>query len=1260
MLSISSISSSGGAAKYYSKEDYHKTENENALEGGLSAKEAILDYYTKQESEGEYVALEWAGKGAEYLGLEGKVDPKDLEMVLERVNPDAEGEALSPKEAALRRRINGDEIFDEYEQHIDDESDVPYGLDQPFHDQEPKHGDGPGAAPASEKAQEPSPAASLTDTPAGLSIEASGPEIGPDARSGHSTQPSGQTLDERAADRRVEDRDGPEADTVHAAVEKQLTNWEKMSREERLDAIRALNAEVRTANGEVRQTRHGWDMTFSASKSVSILALGPDGDKRLLEAHQESVSYALQYMEDNFSTYRQRDGKGAVETHVAGNLLMATTQHALSRAADKQLHTHVLVANAVRGEDEKWHALDNSKIFEYKQLLGGIYQAHMRQLVQGLGYNVRDGKDLSFEISGVSQQAMDAQSTRSQQINDNLKAMEEAQGSKLTRDQIEHAKLKDRPDKVTLTLDQIYQRWKDVEKAVGFDAKQLVDQAKNTLRGIDVSLRDQTPFYSSVEAVFEFFRPDKKLVVNDLNDSVRYASGQVFDKTTVATPHDVILAAMKANGAKYSAEQILASPAWQEQGFIEASRRGVHGGITTKDALATEKAIIKAVKSELNSVKAYDKELVARALSPEQLQKIGIGFQLTPGQYEAAYKVLASSHGVITIQGTAGAGKTTSFQAIQSTVRIFETVKAVERVSSTRLDSKLVALFETDAKKAAFDRELAKQSGIKGTAPTHTAKTELEGKGIETSTLAKLQQDYRLAKELQGKHSPGKFNELRKDYQGSTLLVDETSMLGNKAMLELLQMKKDLGIQRLVLSGDKMQIASLKAGAAFELIQNTVKETVTEMKQVVRQTNTTIREAVELFAEGKGTAALNRVSKMTHEIGRDPMRSYADTNKELAQAAHAKWLQSGKKAMVITATNELRGLMNGLMRHSLKEAGKIKGTVHEQSTFVSKGMDEWDRKNARNYSKGDIIVFHADSTGFKRDQVVRVLDMNTQGKNNYLVVTDEKTNQETTLRLDWVTRGNKQVRFDVYKERSNEYQRGDQILFNKNDKKAGIEAKKTYDVKEVRPDGIVVAKAPVNGKDQDDTRIFLPAESHALRFTNYAYAKTIDLAQGVSVPKVIAVFNTSIKGDFINATRAYIANSRPIQSLDVIVDSKKLFMQKVGENSGLNRIALDHLGNTIDQQARDDSFGARQKASFEDLKARKARKKDPIESKIVDDQKDKAHDPNQPQQPADKTRDAPKPKGYTNDTTLTKGEKVPVLVQEAPKVVKVKVTVKGI
>ena len=81
---------------------------------------------------------------------------------------------------------------------------------------------------------------------------------------------------------------------------------------------------VREKGGD-KEHRPGWDLTFSAPKSVSLLAeIG--GDKRIVAAHQAAVRSALGYLERSAAATRIRSGAGA-ERVFTGNLAAATFQH---------------------------------------------------------------------------------------------------------------------------------------------------------------------------------------------------------------------------------------------------------------------------------------------------------------------------------------------------------------------------------------------------------------------------------------------------------------------------------------------------------------------------------------------------------------------------------------------------------------------------------------------------------------------------------------------------------------------------------------------------------------------------------------------------------------------------------------------------------------------------------------------------------------------------------------------------------------------
>jgi conjugative relaxase-like TrwC/TraI family protein len=102
--------------------------------------------------------------------------------------------------------------------------------------------------------------------------------------------------------------------------------------------------------------RAGWDATFSAPKSVSLTAL-VGGDKRLREAHQQSVAVAL----DELERFVQARIGGNLPAETTGKWVAAKFEHDSARPVDgyaaPQLHTHVVFFNLKETEDGRTYAL---------------------------------------------------------------------------------------------------------------------------------------------------------------------------------------------------------------------------------------------------------------------------------------------------------------------------------------------------------------------------------------------------------------------------------------------------------------------------------------------------------------------------------------------------------------------------------------------------------------------------------------------------------------------------------------------------------------------------------------------------------------------------------------------------------------------------------------------------------------------------------------------------------------------------------------
>lgn len=219
--------------------------------------------------------------------------------------------------------------------------------------------------------------------------------------------------------------------------------------------------------------RPGYDLTFSAPKSVSMMAM-LGGDKRLIDAHNQAVDFAVRQVEALASTRVMTDGQS--ETVLTGNLVMALFNHDTSRDQDPQLHTHVVVANVTQHNGE-WKTLSSDKVgktgFSENVLanriaFGKIYQSELRQRVEALGYETEVvGKHGMWEMPGVPVEAF---SGRSQ-------AIREAVGEDASLKSRDVAALDTRKSKQHVDPEVRMAEWMQTLKETGFDIRAYRDAA---------------------------------------------------------------------------------------------------------------------------------------------------------------------------------------------------------------------------------------------------------------------------------------------------------------------------------------------------------------------------------------------------------------------------------------------------------------------------------------------------------------------------------------------------------------------------------------------------------------------------------------------------------------------------------------------------------------------------------------------------------------------------------------------------------------
>ena len=904
------------------------------------------------------------------------------------------------------------------------------------------------------------------------------------------------------------------------------------------DGWSAMSLDERVAAAAESSEKHvaGWDLTFSAPKSVSIVALDSDGDARLQVAHRQAVDVAMDYVEQHFSVFRIREGKGERREEIAGNLLMARTTHMTSRSGDPNLHDHVLVMNAVRDEDGTWRALESEHLFRHMKLAGGIYQAELRNLARELGHDVRDGETLNtFELSEVPAHVVVAHSQRHRQIDANRAEMEAAKGRPLSKAEDEAAVLKDRPAKSEQTLDALRAAWSATNEHEGFSAGYVAHAAAGRDIGRDRSFSTASPFLDAIEKVKDVFRGSSAVFEKPI-DALNYGREAAFHTTTVATPHDMLFRALTANGNRLRLDDYLETGFFERDDFKRADKT-VLAGVTTDEIVEREQRINRHIETRRGRAHGFAPDLVGEALRPEALRARGIDVDLTPDQLGAVHTSLTSDDGVVAIQGFAGAGKTTAFETMQSTLAALQAMAAAK--SSLGASGPVQLVVRDEARVEAFAD--AKAQGLKGAAPTHTAVRELADKNIEADTLSAMLSRYTFARD----QAPSYLRTLRREMKGATLIVDEASMLGNRQLETLFQMQADLKIDKLILSGDIRQIASLQAGAPFKMgMDHNPQMARAELTTIMRQNdNPTLKEAVIAFAEGKSAEAMRRLQPFIHETGRGA------GDDALAVKAHALWRESEGQAKVVVDTNSMRGRLNGLIRSDLVAAGTVSAESFVQPTYRDAGMSNHDKMVSRLYEKGEVLVFFGDGGRFKAGDTLDIDGLNH--KRNVISGT-MRDGSRAKLDIGQQQKG-RDLPFGVYWRNETEFATGDRVLFNRTDKDRGIRTNDEFVIAGWDKDQV-----RLRGKDGGD-ELSLPRKDAQLEFMTYAYAITADKAQGKSFDRVVAVLKSVGQGDFVNHARAYIMASRAKSDFDLVTDSFRDLMRKVTEHDGINLIGLDNL-----------------------------------------------------------------------------------------------------
>lgn len=215
--------------------------------------------------------------------------------------------------------------------------------------------------------------------------------------------------------------------------------------------------------GRARQHSAGWDMTFSAPKSVSVLwALSNESDRQGIEhAHQSAVLAATAHLERAAAWARRGQG-GNVRERTAG-LLMAQFDHHTSRDSDPQLHTHSFVFNLAPRRDGSWGGIVSRELYKAQKDAGAVYRRALAGELERLGFRLDRDKD-GFRVAAIPRAIERAFSKRRQAIEEAARA----HGYKTPKG-MELATLRTRRAKGETKLGTLFKTWLAEARALGLE-----------------------------------------------------------------------------------------------------------------------------------------------------------------------------------------------------------------------------------------------------------------------------------------------------------------------------------------------------------------------------------------------------------------------------------------------------------------------------------------------------------------------------------------------------------------------------------------------------------------------------------------------------------------------------------------------------------------------------------------------------------------------------------------------------------------------
>lgn len=685
----------------------------------------------------------------------------------------------------------------------------------------------------------------------------------------------------------------------------------------------------------------GFDLTFSAPKSVSTLWAIADGGVQALiaQAHHAAIAEVLDLIERDVAMTRigAAGPRGAVAQVEVRGLVAAAYDHYDSRTGDPQLHTHVVVANRVQAvADGKWRTLDSRALHAAVAGLSEHYNAVLSDRLTGMigvGWEARArGADrmTRWEITGVPQPLMDDFSSRTRDIEEVkeqlVAAYVAAHGRRPSTRQLwrirQQATLETRPDKQLHSLSDLTARWRAraterLEQDAPSWATRLLQASSPDalLRADDIHLEDVAQLGQVVVAEVGNRRATWRRW-NLHAEAVRQTMGWRFAS---AQDRDAVVALItdqaEATSLRLTPPDLVSSPEPFRRGDGTSVFRPKASTVySSEQVLAAEDRLLAA--AETRTAPGVPLRYVEDAARGTRHRHA-----LTVDQEQAIAQIAVSNRVLDVLVGPAGTGKTTTMSALRS----------------------------------AWEHQHGRGSVI-GLAPSAAAAEVLaEDLGISTENTAKWIYEHR-----RGTWSLT---------AGQLVIIDEASLAGTLTLDAITAHAAAVGA-KVLLVGDWAQLNAVDTGGAFALLVG-ARDPAPELTDVRRFRNDW-EKAASLGLRIGDTGVIDAYLRhdRVHDGGYD----------HVLDVAYRAWqadLTAGKSSVLIAETRETVSVLNERARTDRIIAGSVDpdGVRLHDGNEASRGDVVISRRNDRHLALGRSWVKNGDRwiiTATNSDGSVRV------------------------------------------------------------------------------------------------------------------------------------------------------------------------------------------------------------------------------------------------------------------------------------------------